>query len=234
MTDDPTGRRRAARCASVPATPSGLGSRGARIHTNCAVVAASTFDGVVPKRATCPPDNTDVAPETLNRDDPERDGDGRRREPSPALDHRVRWRSRFEHVRADAPGHMRYRPRARSFRPAVLGLAAIVLAAGCIIHYDPVIPRTPAPTPTATPPPVTILTPADGDIVTTSMVVFTGTAPAGARVYRWPPGALADEVRATDGFWRLLVELDIGVNEVTIGTGDERVPPATVHVTYQP
>jgi hypothetical protein len=132
------------------------------------------------------------------------------------------------------PGHGMDRPRARSFIPAVPWLAAIVLVAGCIIHYDPVIPPTPAPIPTATPPPVTILTPADGDIVTTSKVVFTGTAPVGATVYRWPPGALADEARATDGFWRLLVELEVGVNEITIGTGDEGMPPATVHVTYQP
>ena len=81
---------------------------------------------------------------------------------------------------------------------------------------------------------MTILTPADGDVVTTADVVFTGTAPISARIYRWPPGPTADEARAEGGFWRLLVRLQPGDNEITIRTSDDGVPADTVHVTYKP
>ena len=119
-------------------------------------------------------------------------------------------------------------------RPAALWLAAVLLVGGCIVHYDPPIPRPPSPAPTASAPPVTILTPKDGDIVTTDKVTFTGTAPVSATIYETPPGPLADEVRADDGVWRLVVQLLPGDNEITIRAGDDGVPSDTVHVTYKP
>ena len=102
------------------------------------------------------------------------------------------------------------------------------------VHYDPPIPRPQSPAPTASAPPVTILTPKDGDVVTTDKVTFTGTAPASATIYQTPPGPLADEVRADDGVWRLVVQLQPGDNQITIRAGDEGVPSDTVHVTYKP
>jgi hypothetical protein len=79
-----------------------------------------------------------------------------------------------------------------------------------------------------------ILTPADGETVTDPTVTFAGIAPAGSTVVRDIRLAPDDSVEATDGTWTLDVELDEGVNEITIRLGDDESTARTLFITYAP
>lgn len=79
-----------------------------------------------------------------------------------------------------------------------------------------------------------VLTPSNGDIVESASVTFAGTAPAGSTVIQDIPLAGDQEVVATDGTWTLDVELDEGVNEITLRLGDDRETEQTIRLTYAP
>jgi hypothetical protein len=79
-----------------------------------------------------------------------------------------------------------------------------------------------------------VLTPSNGDIVETASVTFAGTAPAGSTVIQDISLAGDREVVATDGTWTLDVDLDEGVNEVTLRLGDDRSTEQTIRLTYAP
>jgi len=79
-----------------------------------------------------------------------------------------------------------------------------------------------------------ILTPSNGDIVVTASVTFAGTAPAGSTVIQDIALAGDPEVVATDGTWTLDIELDEGVNEITLRIGDDRDTEQTIRLTYAP
>ena len=104
----PSAERLMARQSSVSATPSGSGSRPARLHTSCAVVSAPTFDRAFARWCF-----------TVECDRPRRWAQGSGREPVCAdgsgapRGARPRRRSRLER----SPARRQVRPRTRSGRP---------------------------------------------------------------------------------------------------------------------
>lgn len=79
-----------------------------------------------------------------------------------------------------------------------------------------------------------VLTPSNGDVVETASVTFAGTAPAGSTVIQDISLAGDREVVATDGTWTLDIDLEEGVNEITLRLGDDRSTEQTIRLTYAP
>lgn len=79
-----------------------------------------------------------------------------------------------------------------------------------------------------------ILTPSSGDVVTDASVTFAGTAPQGATVVQDISLSPDQQVVVTDGTWTLDVELDEGVNDITLRLGDDDSTAQTIRLTYRP
>lgn len=79
-----------------------------------------------------------------------------------------------------------------------------------------------------------ILTPSNGDVVEVSTVTFAGTAPLGATVIQDISLASDQQMVATDGTWTLDVELDEGVNDITLRLGDDESTTQTIRLAYRP
>lgn len=127
-----------------------------------------------------------------------------------------------------------------SRRRALLPIAAILLFASCT---GAGVAPTESPTQSAassaalllfTAADLTIATPLDGAVVSSSTVMFAGTAPIRARVVHDIPLASDTEVVALDGSWRLVVVLNEGPNQVTMRIGDQQETSQAIHVTYTP
>lgn len=117
----------------------------------------------------------------------------------------------------------------------VLAIALIVMlvaACGGAAPDDSGTPSTAASEPVAGS--LRILAPSNGDVVETASVTFAGTAPAGSTVIQDISLAGDQEVVASDGTWTLDVELDEGVNEITLRIGDDRNTEQTIRLTYAP
>lgn len=79
-----------------------------------------------------------------------------------------------------------------------------------------------------------VITPRDGATVETASITLAGTAPTGARIVHDIPFGPDAEVLAADGTWTLEVELDEGLNEITVRLEDDESTAQTLRLTYRP
>jgi Glucodextranase, domain B len=137
--------------------------------------------------------------------------------------------------------------RARSIPPVVI--AAVFVMVGLIafgLLTRPVPGGLPGPdgppvsgaTPTAQPALIvglTILSPADGQVVGAAEVTVIGTAPPGLSITQDISFGL-DQHASVDGtgHWAIKAGLNEGDNKLTFRIGDDRSTERTIHVTYTP
>jgi hypothetical protein len=146
--------------------------------------------------------------------------------------------------------------RSTSWRSSTPILLAAVIIAGGLIGYG-LLTRPDAAQPTlpsaggsassaslgpgATAPPsapivgLTIQSPRDGDVVSTSEVTVIGLAPPGLTITR-DVSFFPDQHAAVDstGHWAIAVRLDQGGNTLVFRIGDDRSTEQRIHVTYSP
>jgi hypothetical protein len=147
-----------------------------------------------------------------------------------------------------------HRPTSRRSTTPLL-VAAVIVAVGLIgygllTRPDAAQPTPPAAggsgslaslAPGATAPPsapivgLTIQSPRDGDVVSTSEVTVIGLAPPGLTITR-DVSFFPDQHAAVDstGHWAIAVRLDQGGNTLVFRIGDDRSTEQRIHVTYSP
>jgi hypothetical protein len=98
-------------------------------------------------------------------------------------------------------------------------------------------PTAPAATLTGAPAtvPLAVVTPRDGDVVTSDTLLVAGTGPANARIVRDIPFGFDDEATSDAGGSCFMdIVLDAGPNELVFRVGDDASTAITLRVTYAP
>ncbi len=99
---------------------------------------------------------------------------------------------------------------------------------------------SPAPTPPirdleASPRPLTVSFPEQGEQVVSPRINVFGRAPGGAVIVRdLPDGGTQESVARPDGLWLMRVDLDPGTNDLVFRVAGSTAEPLVVRVTYQP